>query len=73
MSCPVCGAAAGFVSGPTGEPSLHYRLNALLDRASDNGVLGHLVGMAALVQDNPAAFVMPGVELQLPGPESLSA
>ncbi len=66
MSCPACGAAAGFVSGSTGEPSLHYRLNALLDRASDNGVLGHLVGMAALLQDNPSAFVMPGVNLQLP-------
>jgi hypothetical protein len=35
-----------------------------MDRASDNGVLGHLVGMSALQQDNPSAFILPGVELR---------
>jgi hypothetical protein len=67
MICPACGSVAKFVSGPGGEPTLHYRLNALLDRASDNGVMGHLVGVAALQRENSSAFVLPGVNLSLPG------
>jgi hypothetical protein len=70
MPCPGCGGAAGFVVQPgRGEAALHYRLNALVDRASDNGVIAHLVGAAALSQTFAGLFVMPGANLTLPGGE----
>lgn len=47
-SCSGCGAAARYAAGRTAEPELHYRLNALLDRASDQGVLCHLYAAAHL-------------------------
>lgn len=46
--CPGCGSSATYEIDPTGQPAIHYRLNALLDRASDQGVLGHVVVEAAL-------------------------
>jgi hypothetical protein len=46
--CPGCRAQTLYSTDNNNQPVLHYRLNALLDRASDQGALGHLVVTAAL-------------------------
>jgi DNA-binding Lrp family transcriptional regulator len=70
MPCPGCGGAAAFVVRPErGETALHYRLNALVDRASEQGVMSHLIGAAVLSQTFSGIFVMPGANLTLSGGE----
>jgi hypothetical protein len=63
--CPGCRAQTTYSSDNSNQPVLHYRLNALLDRASDQGALGHLVVVAALRElygeENVAH--LPGVNL----------
>jgi hypothetical protein len=60
--CPACGSRAHFAGDAKG-PQLHYRLNALLDRASANGALVHLYAVAALVKENAGALVLPGADV----------
>lgn len=60
--CPACGAAEAYVRAGAGGMALAYRLNALLDRASDNGVVLHLAGMA-LLASRPDCHLWPGVDL----------
>jgi hypothetical protein len=60
--CPACGARAKFAGDATG-PQLHYRLNALLDRASAIGAVGHLYAVAAILQENREALVIPGADI----------
>jgi hypothetical protein len=43
-----------------------YRLNALIDRASDQGVLAHLVTIAALNRLAQDCYILPGVDLSFP-------
>lgn len=64
-TCPACGSRARFAGDTTG-PQLHYRLNALLDQASANGVLGHLYAAAALRREDQATFLMPGASIRRP-------
>jgi len=67
--CGGCGAAARYAgSEDTGEPLLHYRLNALADRASDQGVLCHLYAWACLQERGAAeGHVLLGADLFWPG------
>jgi hypothetical protein len=67
--CPGCGSVAGYTADSNGQPLLYYRLNALLDRASDVGVLPHVVMEAALRQKFGEDDVanLPGVDLTLQG------
>jgi len=60
--CPACGERAVFAGDSTG-PQVHYRLNALLDRASNVGAIGHLYGAAAILRENRNALVIPGAEI----------
>ncbi len=60
--CPACGARAKFAGDATG-PEVYYRLNALLDRASALGAVAHLYGVAAILQENSEALVIPGADI----------
>lgn len=61
-TCPACGAVGDYVRAGAGGMGIHYRLNALLDRASDNGVVLHLSGMA-LLGLRADSHLWPGVNL----------
>src|ERR1700674_1645095 len=61
--CPACGARANFSGDSTG-PEVYYRLNALLDRASSLGAVAHLYGVAAILQENREALVIPGTDIR---------
>lgn len=68
VQCPGCLSTARVAVGPpNNDMELHYRLNSLVDRASDNGVLGHLLLVAALIRFNPSAYVIPGANLEWSG------
>jgi hypothetical protein len=60
--CPACGERGSFAGDATG-PQVHYRLNALLDRASAVGAIGHLYGAAAILRENRSALVIPGADV----------
>lgn len=64
--CPGCGAPATLTVEPTG-PIVMYRLNSLVDRASDQGVLPHLLVVAALQRRDDHACLLPGVVFPLEG------
>ncbi len=61
-TCPACGSREEYVRAGAGGMAIAYRLNALLDRASDNGVVLHLSAMALLGQ-RPDCHLWPGVDL----------
>jgi hypothetical protein len=61
--CPACLASAAFTRET--EPTFHYRLNAMVDRASDNGVLVHLLVWAQLLSRGADVWVLPGVDVKL--------
>ena len=60
--CPACGATHTTFE-PANGPQLHYRLNALVDRAADQGVIPHLFADAILTNQNPQTFLLPGIDL----------
>ncbi|MGW6015834.1 hypothetical protein [Streptomyces sp. NPDC055210] len=60
--CPGCAAHSVFQGNATGV-DLHYRLNSFLDRTSDQGVLPHLMAIAALQRMEPASHFLPGANL----------
>jgi hypothetical protein len=49
-----------------GTPKIVYRLDALVDRASDQGVLPHLLVIAALTARDADCSLLPGVNLLFP-------
>ena len=66
-TCPGCGAAGAYRGAkdkPAG-PVVRYRLNSLLDRASDNGAPPHILGMACLREHAAGRplYVLPGALL----------
>lgn len=65
--CPGCRSEAPYSLDNASQPVIHYRLNALIDRASDQGVLGHVIVVAALRDlygDDVVAI--PGTNLTFP-------
>ena len=63
--CPACGATHTSFA-PANSPELYYRLNALVDRAADQGVIPHLFAAAVLTNQDPGTFLLPGIDLILP-------
>lgn len=66
--CPGCKAQAAYTLDTSAQPVIHYRLNALLDRASDQGVLGHVVVTGALrdLYGDQDVINLPGVDITTP-------
>lgn len=73
--CPACGSNAAYVTDKRLDSGVgvHYRLNALLDRAANNGVLPTLAAVGRLytmAQDRDLGHVthlIPGADLQVDG------
>lgn len=61
--CPACGARSSYRRTQNQEVSTHYRLNALLDRASDQGVLCHLAVAEQLGGGN-SSFLLLGANIR---------
>ncbi|MER7042918.1 hypothetical protein [Streptomyces microflavus] len=60
--CPGCGAVSTYQSG--GAPTaVHYRLDSFTDRASDNGLLPHLLVIAELCRRKPRSHFLPGTDV----------
>jgi hypothetical protein len=62
--CPACEAVQSFEGSKALGPSLCYRLNGLVDRASDQGVLPHLLAAAALEKRDPRTYLLMGVDVR---------
>ena len=60
--CPAC-KAEQYYQGKAG-PEICYRLNALLDRASDQGLIPHLMALARLQLDTPKCYALLGVDFE---------
>ncbi|MFG2918809.1 hypothetical protein ACGF0D_38730 [Kitasatospora sp. NPDC048298] len=65
-NCPGCGTHGSYVGSGHG-PSVFYRLDSRIDRASDQGVLPHLLTIAALSRRFDRSWFLPGVDLWFPG------
>jgi hypothetical protein len=62
--CPGCGTLQGFTADAKSSGlSMFYRLDTFVDRASDQGILPHLLVIAALARRSPHSWVLPGVTL----------
>ncbi|MEU6156101.1 hypothetical protein ABZ816_39605 [Actinosynnema sp. NPDC047251] len=57
--CPGCRATATYTK-TTYSVALHYRLNTLVDRASDQGVVPHLLVIAALTRRSAQTHLLGG-------------
>jgi hypothetical protein len=62
--CPACRAHQCYEVDPN-TVRLCYRLNALLDRASDQGVLPHVRTLSVLRSKDPRSRFLPGVDVEL--------
>jgi len=60
--CPGCGATGRYSTESSGL-GLYYRLDSLVDRASDQGVLPHLLAVAALIRLDDRTRLLPGVDV----------
>ncbi|MFF4731071.1 hypothetical protein ACFY3M_38260 [Streptomyces mirabilis] len=60
--CPVCSAPVDYMSD-AGHLRVVYRLDGIVDRAADHGVLPHLLVTAALTRDKPLSYFFPGTDL----------
>ncbi|MFD9040915.1 hypothetical protein [Streptomyces bottropensis] len=60
--CPGCSAPSRYESTADGL-SVFYRLDSFVDRASDQGLLPHLLVIAALTKKEPNSYFLPGVDL----------
>ncbi len=69
--CPACQAAGAFRVTSTG-PEMRYRLNPLVDRASDQGVVPHLQAIEILRSASPGTWLLPGVLLSATAPGLLA-
>jgi hypothetical protein len=61
-TCPGCNTEQPY-SLDAESLKVTYRLNSLVDRASDNGVLCHVLAVGALLRLDPRSFTVPGVNL----------
>lgn len=62
-ACPACRAAQPYQLDEVDAPELQYRLNGLIDRAADQGVLPHLLAIAALRKRHGDTFLIPGADV----------
>ncbi len=62
-ACPACQAWGLYSTGGRG-PEIFYRLNALADRAADQGGLPPLLVIAVLQRQDPRTYLIPGVDLR---------
>ncbi len=67
--CPACGARNTRFEpadgNPDSGPEMHYRLNAQVDLAADQGVIPHLFADAVLTAEDPQTFLLHGVDITL--------
>ncbi|MEO5318150.1 hypothetical protein PV761_06135 [Arthrobacter sp. CC3] len=61
-TCPACDDTQRYTGTGTG-PTVFYRLDGLVDRASDQGVFPHLLTIAALTQREAHSYFLPGVDV----------
>lgn len=63
-SCPGCRAPQAYsaVSSRSG-PTVCYQLDTFVDRASNQGVLPHLLAIGALQRRSPQTYLLPGVDV----------
>lgn len=59
--CPSCGAPGRYTGANTG-PHVFYRLDGLIDRASDQGIFPHLLTIGALQSRESMSLFLPGVD-----------
>ncbi len=62
--CPACHAEQRYKRSP--DLRICYRLNGLVDRAGDQGVLPHLMAVAALHAQSPSTHILMGVDVAWP-------
>jgi hypothetical protein len=68
LTCPGCfSPVTPSTHRSRGDLDLQYRLNTLVDRAGDNGAIGHILLIDAFQRHDPRAFVLPGVDLTFEG------
>ena len=60
-ACPGCSSPAAYQTGSA--LTVHYRLNSHLDFLSDQGVLPHLLAIAALQRQGKKSHFVPGVDV----------
>lgn len=60
--CPGCESSGRYAYTSAGITT-YYRLNSLIDLASDQGVLPHLLVIAALHKRSSNTFILPGVDV----------
>lgn len=61
--CPGCRSPQSYTTTQTG-PVIVYRLNTLADRATDQGVLPHLLVWAALAKRDDQTELLPGLDIE---------
>lgn len=64
--CPGCRGVTAYTRS-LDSVVLHYRLNTLIDRASDQGVIPHLLAIAALIERDPLTNLLGGTLATFPG------
>ncbi|NUP74403.1 MAG: hypothetical protein HOQ07_07120 [Sinomonas sp.] len=64
--CPGCGSPSRYIRGNT-SVEIAYRLDSRIDRAADQGVLAHLLTIAALRSKYTSLHLLPGVDVWLQG------
>lgn len=63
--CPVCRMAADYAHTDQAL-TVHYRLDGRVDHANDQGVVAHLMVIAALSRRYKQTWLVPGVDLAFP-------
>ncbi|MDQ1711879.1 MAG: hypothetical protein QOE45_1329 [Frankiaceae bacterium] len=61
-TCPGCRAEAPYATTDVGV-TIRYRLNSFIDRASDQGVIPHLLAIAALTRNHAHTYLLAGTNL----------
>ncbi|MGW2796006.1 hypothetical protein [Streptomyces sp. NPDC001269] len=67
--CPACAAPVTYTHHAENLSTV-YRLNGVVDRAADHGVLPHLLIIAALSRAKPLSHFLPGTDLTFPEKEA---
>jgi hypothetical protein len=62
--CPGCESDESYAATKD-TVTVYYRLNSHVDRSSDQGVLPHVLAVAAALREDPSALLRPGVDVQL--------